>query len=249
MKNKLSKSKILVMQSGASLVAVFAMLVISVAAVISLSFGWFAKNNQVTANGMHMQAYKASFSASYEVEIYDEAGSPSYVEAQPKDLFEGLVAPGDSVKIKVTIKNTGRYAVNLTQFGFEAPTSMEDVPKYDENGYLRYLSTELYTELLSIYRLESDEPKIYVAPKEIPDDKQHYLREGDTLSPGVANRIDFMSDMDEGTPISLAAGETVTFEIRVTFAKTEHDQNIYKGFADGEGKGACTRRFFLTYDD
>ena len=134
MKNKLSKSKILVMQSGASLVAVFAMLVISVAAVISLSFGWFAKNNQVTASGMHTQAYRATFSASYQIETYDSEGKASYVDVEIDDLYKGLVAPGDSVKIKVTIKNTGRYAVNLTQFGFEAPTSMEDVPKYDENA-------------------------------------------------------------------------------------------------------------------
>lgn len=255
MKNKLSKSKILVMQSGASLVAVFAMLVISVAAVISLSFGWFAKNNQVTANGMHMQAYKASFSASYEVEVYDEAQKEwSYMEAQPEDLFNGLVAPGDSVKIKVTIKNTGRYAVNLTQFGFEAPTSMEDVPKYDENGYLRYLSTELYTQLLSVGTYTKDQKTIeYPSAANVPLPENtvpayvHFLRGGESMAPGAANRIDFMSDIGENASIPLGSGESVTFEISVSFANTNYDQNVYKGF--DEHGGTCARRFFLTYDD
>ena len=246
MKNKLSKSKLLILQSGTSLVAVFAMLVISVAAAISLSFGWFAKNNQVTANGMHVQAYRAQFSATYKVKGEDK-------ERDVSNLFNGLAAPGDTVDILVTIKNTGRYDVSLTQFGFEAPTSREDVPKTDESGNLRYLSTELYAQLLSVsgtdYSKDPYEILYPLDPDKPTPEHVHFLREGDTFSPGTANRIDFISDMGEGVVIPLAAGETVTFKIRVTFAKTEHDQNIYKGFADGEGKGACTRRFFLTYDN
>ena len=86
MKKKLSMGKILIMQRGASLVAVLAMLVISIAAAISLSFGWFAKNNQVTASGMHTQAYRATFSASYQVETYDSEGKASYVDVEIEDL-------------------------------------------------------------------------------------------------------------------------------------------------------------------
>ena len=246
MKKKLSMGKILIMQRGASLVAVLAMLVISVAAAISLSFGWFAKNNQVTASGMHTQAYRATFSASYQVETYDSEGKASYVDVEIEDLYKGLVAPGDSVKIRVTVTNTGKYAVNLTQFGFEAPTQRDDVPKYDEEGNPCYLSTELYAELLSIYKLDPDAPEIYEATSETLRTK-HYLRERNAFSAGAANQIDFMSDMEEGTPIPLAAGETVTFEISVTFEKTDYNQNIYKGFADHGGK--CVRRFFLTYDN
>lgn len=243
MKKKLSMGKILIMQRGASLVAVLAMLVISIAAAISLSFGWFAKNNQVTASGMHTQAYKATFSASYAVKVAENA---SYVDTPISDLFSGLVAPGDSVNIRVTVTNTGKYAVNLTQFGFEAPTQRDDVPKYDEEGNPRYLSTELYAELLSIYKLDPDAPEIYEATIETLRTK-HYLRERNAFSAGAANQIDFMSDMEEGTLIPLAAGETVTFEISVTFEKTDYDQNVYKGFADHGGK--CVRRFFLTYDN
>lgn len=243
MKKKLSMGKILIMQRGASLVAVFAMLVISIAAAISLSFGWFAKNNQVTASGMHTQAYRATFSASYAVKVAENA---SYVDTPISDLFSGLVAPGDSINIRVTVTNTGKYAVNLTRFGFEAPTKRDDVPKYDEEGNPCYLSTELYAELLSIYKLNPDAPEIYEATSEMLRTK-HYLRERNAFSAGAANQIDFMSDMEEGTLIPLAAGETVTFEISVTFEKTDHNQNIYKGFADHGGK--CVRRFFLTYDN
>lgn len=251
MKKKLSMGEILIMQRGASLVAVFAMLVISVAAVISLSFGWFAKNDQVTASGMHAQAYKASFSASYQVETYDSEGKASYVDAKIEDLYKGLVAPGDSVKIKVTIKNTGKYAATLVQFGFEAPTSSDEVPKYDENGKIRYLSTELYTQLLSVSGTNYTKDIYTIVypndPGETIPDYVHFLRGGETLTPGSSGRIDFMADVGENTSITLNSGESVTFEISVTFAKTNYDQNVYKGFADHGGK--CARRFFLTYDD
>ena len=251
MKKKLSMGEILIMQRGASLVAVFAMLVISVAAVISLSFGWFAKNDQVTANGMHTQAYRATFSASYQIETYDDQGIASYVDAEIEDLYKGLVAPGDSVKIKVTIKNTGKYAATLVQFGFEAPTSSDEVPKYDENGKIRYLSTELYTQLLSVSGTNyAKDIYTIVYPNDTGETIPgyvHFLRGGETLTPGSSDRIDFMADVGENTSITLNSGESVTFEISVTFAKTNYDQNVYKGFADHGGK--CARRFFLTYDD
>ena len=256
MKKKLSMGKILIMQRGASLVAVFAMLVISVAAAISLSFGWFAKNNQVTASGMHTQAYRATFSASYQIETYDAQGIASYVDAEIDDLYKGLVAPGDSVKIRVTITNTGKYAVNLTQFVFEAPTQRDDVPKYDEEGKPRYLSTELYAQILSVsgtsfkadqFKIEYPKDSSEGLPEGAVPDTVHFLREGDSWNPGLASRIDFMADVGESVAVELDSGESVIFEISVTFAKTNHNQNIYKGFADHGGK--CVRRFFLTYDN
>ena len=253
MKKKLSMGKILIMQRGASLVAVLAMLVISIAAAISLSFGWFAKNNQVTASGMHTQAYRATFSASYAVKVAENA---SYEDTPISDLFSGLVAPGDSINIRVTITNTGKYAVNLTQFGFEAPTQRDDVPKYDEEGKPRYLSTELYAQILSVsgtsfkadqFKIEYPKDSSEGLPEGAVPDTVHFLREGDSWNPGLASRIDFMADVGESVAVELDSGKSVTFEISVTFAKTNHNQNIYKGFADHGGK--CVRRFFLTYDN
>ncbi len=245
MKNKLTKSQILIVQRGASLVAVFTMLVLSFAAVISLSFGWFAKNNQVTANGMHVNAYKTDFDVSYQA----KNALGTYEDRNVETLFNDLIAPGDYIDIKVTVTNKGRYDVDFLQFGFETPSSSEDVPRYDEDGNPRYLSTEIYAQLLSvstedssIYEVNEPLELEYPLDSEIPE-TIHFLRDSNG-----ASRIDFVADMGESASLATAtAGGSVTFEIRLTFANTDYDQNIYKGFADNDG--ICKRRFFFTYDD
>jgi hypothetical protein len=258
MKNKLTKSNLIIAQRGVSLVVVFAVLVVSLLAVIPLSYGWFAKNNKVTASGMHTQAYKTDFDISYKV-LNTMGDSDEYESATLANLFykenrDSIRAPGDSIEIQITIKNkSSKYAVDFTGFGFEAPTVAEEVPKIDSEGNIRYLSTELYTQLISVSVNEKDatqETLLYSSTwVEYPatSDKVHFLRGGTSTEPASAGRVDFVLDLPQATTISVPVGGSVTFTIRVSFANTNEDQNIYKNFATTGGK--CEREFFFTYED
>ena len=254
MKNKLTKSNLIIAQRGISVIAVFAVLVVSLLAVIPLSYGWFAKNNKVTASGMHTQAYKTDFDISYKV-LNTTGDSDEYESATLANLFyeenrDSIRAPGDSIEIQITIKNkSSKYAVDFTGFGFEAPTAADEVPKIDSKGNVRYLSTELYAQLISVSVSGQESPLYSSTWVEYPatSDLVHFLREGTSTAPTSANRIDFVSDIPESTKISVPVGGSVTFTIRVSFANTNDDQNIYKNFATTGGK--CERKFFFTYED
>ena len=264
MRNMLNKINILIVKKGISLVTVFTMLVVSLVAMIPLSLGWFAKNNQVTANGMHTQAYKTDFDVSYK--ILGEDGQ-TWEDSNVTQIFSQIRAPGDSTEIKITIKHKSynKYAVNFTGFGIEAPTATQEIPKIDSEGNIRYLSTEIYTQLLSVSVASKEGSE---TPYTIIDDSTEgtasapvYLRgttsgeemgtETASKNPGAAERIDYIDavsfDNDEEKKIYVPAGGSVTFTIRVSFVNTSYDQNVYKDFVNTKGK--CERSFFYTYED
>jgi hypothetical protein len=267
MRNKLSKSNLIIAQKGISLIAVFTMLVVSFVAIIPLSLGWFAKNNQVTASGMHNQAYKTDFDVSYKVK---DGGT--WQDSNVTEIFSQIRAPGDSTEIKITIKHKSynKYAVNFTGFGMEAPTAIQDIPKIDSEGNIRYLSTEINTQLLavSVAPKEGSETSYTIIDDSTDDDSTDeiasapvYLRgttsgekmgtETASKNPGAAERIDYIDavsfDNDEEKKIYVPAGGSVTFTIRVSFVNTGYDQNVYKDFVNTKGK--CERSFFYTYED
>ena len=232
MKNKLSKSKILVMQSGASLVAVFAMLVISVAAVISLSFGWFAKNNQVTANGMHMQAYTAKFDIAFK-----ETGG---TETDLNKIMAELKVPGQSVQFDIVITSTGLYEVDLMSVGLEAPSSADETPLV-QNGKYYYLSTELSTRLTAAKITkagESESEDLSITNTDLTK----RLRDQKTL---VADRVNYF-DWLGAQPITLNKGDCVTLTVEIEFVDSGAPQNEYKYFAS---KGSCKRSIFISYNE
>lgn len=251
MKNKLTKSNLIIAQRGISVIAVFAVLVVSLLAVIPLSYGWFAKNNKVTASGMHTKAYNSKIDVTYSVLNKDTWSTPG---SDVSGVFNNLTAPGKSVDIRVTITNNSinKYAIDFTGFGLEAPTT--EIPKVDSDGNLRYLSTELYTQLLSVsvtsgstttdYEIEDDTTLDGTASVPV------YLRAGTSTNPGAANRIDYLDAVKFGTgeakKITVPVGGSVTFTIRVTFYDAPYNQNIYKDF---DTLGECTRAFFYTYED
>ncbi len=247
MKNKLTKSNLIIAQRGVSLVVVFATLLTAFVAIAPWTYGWFAKNNKVTASGMHTQAYYSRFDVTYAVKQDGE-----YKPAEPNALFNTIIAPGYSAEIQITItnKSSNKYAVNLTGFGLEAPTADQEIAKVDSAGKIRYLSTELTTELLGVTvaypSTNTNTPPAYsVTMQSVPVQ----LREGTSTEPGAAGRIDYVRYVKdvETTPISVPVGGSVTFTIRVTFKNTDYDQNIYKDFAGTGGK--CERKFFFTFED
>ena len=268
MRNMLNKINILIVKKGISLITVFAMLVVSFVVIIPLSLGWFAKNNQVTANGMHTQAYKTDFDVSYKINILGEDGKTwQWQDSNVTQIFSRVRAPGDFVDIQITIKHKSynKYAVNLTGFGIEAPTATQEIPKIDSEGNIRYLSTEIHTQLLSV----SVAPKngsetsytIIDDPTEGTASAPVYLRgttsgekmgtETASKNPGAAERIDYLEavSFEDGKEkkIYVPAGGSVTFTIRVSFEKALYNQNVYKDFVNTKGK--CERSFFYTYED
>ena len=242
MKNKLTKSNLIIAQRGVSLVVVFAVLVVSLLAVIPLSYGWFAKNNKVTASGMHTIAHYAK----YKVTFTDTSGNT----VDEGSLLEAIKAPGDSVEFYVTIENKGKYDFKLMGFGLESPTGDQEMPKYDSANQPHYLSTELKTMLTAFSVNGASETTVTGTPV--------FLRQNVSTAPGRIDYLDFLTD-----DIVLSANDgSVTFKIKIEFedrvvintetGKTEKvDQNIFKEFGkDGLPKnGACERKFFFTFEE
>lgn len=247
MRKKLSKSNILIAQKGLSLVVVFATLLTAFVAIAPWTYGWFSKNDTVTVSGIHTQAYHSKFDVSYAVKQSDG----SYQATDPSALFDTIKAPGQSVEVQVTItnKSINKYTVNLTGFGLEAPSTAQDVPKLDDEGKIRYLSTEITTQLISVSVTDGDSVTNYgvIPEKEGSTDSAPVpLRTGSSTEPGAAERIDYIDAIDQ-TKISVPVGGSVTFTIRLTFVNATYNQNIYKNFAETGGK--CERTFFFTFED
>ena len=277
MRKKLSKSNIIIAQKGISLVVVFATLLTAFVAIAPWTYGWFSKNDTVTVSGIHTQAYYAKFGVTYEINKLqidettgkpqlDQEGNPIYKyesfefnndTQMPNSLFSDIRAPGDSVEIRVTITNKkfNKYTVNLTGFGLEAPSTAQDVPKLDDEGKIRYLSTEITTQLLGVTVVypstnTNTPPDYTVKDYNKQDDETSsapvQLRAGESKNPGSAERIDYIDAIDQ-TKVSVPVGGSVTFTIRLTFVNATYNQNIYKNFAETGGK--CERTFFFTFED
>jgi len=256
MKKILSDNRILIVKRGVSLVAVFAVLVVALVAP-NWSFGWFAKNNVVTANGMTTQAYHSKFRVYYSAPTVDGDGEyvmngDEYVYGAYTELpsngtipvLDKLKAPGDTVEFKIKIQNIGSRSVLLQGFGLEAPTADEDLPKFD-GAIAYYLSTEIQTALKAVGITS------YTASSAMD------LRGGGfsgavnapSYTPATsAGRIDYMA-VASVPAITLASEGTVEFTITMTFEDSNYNQNVFKNFGGGGANGNCSRRLFFTYDE
>jgi hypothetical protein len=240
---KLNNSKMLISR-GLSLMVVFSVLIAAYVAVgLNPSFGWFAKNEKVTANGMNTMAYHSQFTVNLQKLALNDDGTTSLVmdNATMADILADLKVPGQSAIFNVTITSIGEYPVTLTGFGLEAPSADEEKPVIeatDQGNVERYLSTELSTELLSV-----DNESITVTKQVKP------LRASDAASAGRIDYFDWLMLQDGVNEIVLTQGESVTFKIKFTFVNSRANQNIFKNYASTEKGGVCSRRLFLTFDE
>ena len=220
----LTGNRWLLFKKGFTLIAVLAMLIFAIVVVApNLSFGWFAKNQTVTANGMHVQAYHSKFKVYYALAQIDENGDKvldendntvygEFIEADGVlPLFDRLSAPGDTTEFKIKIESIGKIPVLLNGFGLESPNSMEEMARVldtdgDGNAEAHFLSTEITSEM--------------------------------------PERIDYFDQMTDDDGILLNQGDTVTFTVEMAFHnRPDVSQNQFKNFDDF---GECSRRLFFT---
>jgi hypothetical protein len=220
---------------------VFTVLIAAYVAIgLNPSFGWFAKNETVTANGMNTMAYHSKF----EVTFADEQGTATSL----KDILATLKVPGQSVVFDVTIKSIGSRPVDITAFGLEAPSVQYEVPKV-EGTTAYYLSTELNTSLKAVAFSDTSVtfPQVVKLVDKDNNEVKPFLRDEDT---NVSDRIDYFRwlKFEENKPqvITLNQNQSVTFTVEITFVKTTDDQNVFKNFAE---KGTCMRDVFFTFDE
>ena len=239
---KLNNSKMLISR-GLSLMVVFSVLIAAYVAVgMNPSFGWFAENKKVTANGMNATAYHSKF----EVTFKDEKES----DAKLEDLLATLKVPGQSVTFDVTIKSIGEYPVTLTGFGLEAPSADEEKPVKDtDNTTDRYLSTEISTQVSAVSVTKKKNTEMETTSLSFNNTLVKPLRAPDAVSAGRIDYFDWLTLQDGVNEIVLTQGESVTFKIKFTFVNSNANQNIFKNYASTEKGGVCSRRLFLTFDE
>ena len=262
MKKILSKSQWLIAKHFVSLVAVFTVLVVAFVAIApDLTFGWFSKNNRVSANGMTVQADHASFEVYYRV----VTSTPAYpgddwtlldTTNEMGDIMDGLKAPDDVVTFEIKLVNRGQRDIQITAFGLSTPTDADEKPK-NVDGTNYYLSTELYTSILAVKDSAGDSAIT-------DDDNQTFLRVG-SATPAPIDYFSFISD-STGVVIAADDGEVI-FTLSMTFFNRQDvvdangvvtssgNQNVFKNFGkDADGNvnasyGVCKRRFYFTYNE
>lgn len=220
-----------ILAKGASLVVVFVVLMVSVVAVIldmNHSFGWFAKNNLVSANGMNVQAYHSKFKVEYSL---DEGADKTWTLFSGKIPLDEIKAPGDTMQISFRVTSIGTKPVTINGFGLEAPDPNEEIPKVVQEGdetVAYYLSTELQTRLTNLNGVEQDPENSFVV-----------LRDEN----GVSGRIDYLAGQES---IEMVQNQSVTFTVEFEFINREENQNVFKNFHES---GNCERTIFISFDE
>lgn len=270
-------SKWLIIRHGVSVVVVFAVLIVALVAISpDISFGWFAQNNTVSANGMAVQAQHNEFTVYYRLPDAKGAWTTAWVPIDDSTSTEAVAAlladinaPGDEVTFQIKVVSAS--AATLTGFGFAAPSADQEKPVGDGKYYL---STELFTAIASY--------SSYKANGTLKSEQTLLVNNGATdvdetkLSEATANQenslwtpfreegenagaVDFFEIGEITNGISVAAGDSVIFELKVGFlnrtvegsGENKADQNIFKNFGDTKNgnTGVFARRFFFTFDD
>lgn len=264
MKKILSSGNFQIIKRGISLVVVLTMLVVSIVVVApNLSFGWFAKNQTVTASGMNTIAYHSKFRVYYSIPVCDEQGNyvldeqdnityQDFVEITGQDLpiFEGLKTPGDVTQFKIKVVSIGPIPIVMNGFGLEAPNAMEEAARaYDSDGdgvtEAHYLSTEIKTKIIGVTYDETDTVIDYSGgTAETPQtDGYRFLRASASVEAG---RVDYFDQLTTKSYI-LEQGESIVFTVQMAFHnRPDVSQNQFKNFDD---YGECSRRLFFAYDE
>jgi hypothetical protein len=229
MKKTLSENQKLIVKKAISLIAVFAVLVIAFVAVsTNWSFGWFSQNKDVSANGMSVQTDIPSVEVYYRI-----LGATDWIEinrTDPIDVASTLTAPGLSVTFEVKIVNKSDYAITVREFGFATPTGSEE----STNDAGVWLSTELYTTLEGLKVGGTD----YTLNAPTLGENAVCLRTGE---------INFMKHVNDSSNVTLSPEGDAVFKISILFLNRKTSQNAFKNFGKN-GDGACSRRFYFTYD-
>ena len=242
MKKTLFKLNKRIVSQGVSLVAVFAVLVVTLVAFVpNLTFGWFSQNTTVTATGMAAKASQTPFEVHYRVTGINgkaQSGDWKLIDLSSSlPIADSISAPGDYVDFQIKITNLSLNQVNLKSFGFAAPTIAEEIAKtVDSNSY--YLSTEIGVKLISVgtgATLKSDVSDIV-------------LRESASVA---ATEIDLFEHLTTES-ISVASNGEFIFGVRLTFINDpDNSQDVFKKFgtATDGSLGRCERRLFFTFDE
>lgn len=239
------------MSQGVSLIAVFAVLVVTLVAFLpNLTLGWFSNNTTVTANGMGVKVHETPLSVYYRVVkingnvlTVDVEGTETEITqtdlgwirikmGNALPIGDEIHRPGDSVDFQIKIVNEGADQVTLTALGLAAPASAtEESPRTDLEGNQHYLSTELFTSLEGV-----SDSSCTLSETRSP----MYLRVDDT-----AGEINYFSQLSGDARPMLSKDSSVVLTMKITFEYKTTDQNIFKNFGD---YGACQRRLFFLYE-
>ena len=237
MKKILSENQILIAKRGVSLVVVFAVLIVAIVAVSpNRSFGWFSENTEANANGMSVQTEIP------DIEIYYRAdGASDWIKidlSSPIDVAGAITSPGTTATFEIKIVNKSNYDITVKELGLAAPAASEEVA--NANGV--YLSTELYTTLVSV-KPEGSSGTGYTL-----DNPPALSESGVALRTG---KIDYMEYVSDSQSVTLSPEGDVVFKISIMFLNREISQNDYKNFGkpvNGTPDGVCSRRLYCTFD-
>jgi hypothetical protein len=235
MKQRFTENQILLVKKGVSLVAVFAVLIVSLVAVApDMSFGWFSQNADVTASGMEVKAEKTDFDVFYRMK-----GAAEWIAidlSSPIAVADTLKSPGITATFEIKIVNKGRNTVTLKSFGIAPPVAGVE-EKANAAGVC--LSTELYTTIKSVKTGNGSKTHALSTPPVLDDT-------GVSLS--TTEAIDYIQYVKSSDPISLSPNGDAVFEISIMFLNRTESQNQFKNFGVNSD-GICSRRLFFTYDE
>lgn len=242
-------------------------LLISIAVLfLGRSFGWFARNERVSATGLSVSAVSPYKTEQVLCMPGDDGMLVPINDETAASLFSDLV-PGESVTVYLRIFNSEDIALNTTLL-LSAPTALTDsavrTDETDPNYY--YFGSQIRVKSIlscnqnGVVAGGNDQDLRIVQGKEaflltLPDSFYTGDVTKDTVKQGVGTATAY--DFSTASPkpltndIEIAAGATVYFAITFEFAENDQVQNPYINFgvADANSQGTLSRQLLCSYTE
>ena len=218
--------------AGMSLVAVALLLGICIWLLMGSSFSWLSHNKKVNVSGMqvHMITKGVSVSIATADASTLQNGAFSVIDtAQPLDLLDSEMLPGDTIAYSLRIKNVSDGPMCVSAVGFLAPDAAMESARV-KNGVSYYFGTQLSVALIGV--------------------------DGTPLTPawqplletvgGTPQRRDLELYAGVADAVTLNADEEITLTFAVRFVDSGTNQNAYMGFGlDPSTAERCARGMYV----
>ena len=218
---------------------------------INKTLGWFSQNKSVSGTGMKVVMEVAEIGGG---EYTLDEGALLDLNSLANDLSgEDQMLPGGSVEFDIGIINSSDRAILVTEFGFQAPDSTDEVGITDSDNVVHYFGDSLYVKLLSKAIVEEDDYTVEEGNKiKFDEAVENWVSYSNTSSfnighDGTDYQLNLMTTEDNY--FTLNAKAVVIFHVSVTFENLNSDQNIFKGFGLTENSGVSRRKVYMLYDN
>ncbi len=226
-------------KSAASLVLLFAMLIMAALAMTSLSLGWYSENKITNADGMVISTENENILPKFYSKTKDDDDFQAMSSADIS--FENMY-PGDRVSFKIVLENRGTeeyYTDVILRYegGCEVPLVIDFNNDGTDEYY--YFGTQLRVINISSTDTSVESSAYNTGAYLVPNESGTEVSVTEELSPESLTVADSLT-LPGGTQDNPGV---LTVLLDIEFINLDISQNAYQGFGSSP-TGECSRRRF-----